>query len=138
MEAVDVLGCLEGGLVFYRIIGKQGIDYDLRILVTDFQGRSWRASFALQDVFDALDAYEPEEQELLHWIISCLDQPRKSPTLLKGPELAGALFAAYRKERSAAATASIERNELKQEVDHLQATCEKLQDRLHELNPAGS
>jgi hypothetical protein len=29
MEAVDVLGCLEGGLVFYRIIGKQGIDYDL-------------------------------------------------------------------------------------------------------------
>ena len=83
MEAVDVLGCLEGGLVFYRIIGKQGIDYDLwvhyrtgvalnggswsgtlsetsqrtvrrRILVTDFQGRSWRASFALQDVFDAL------------------------------------------------------------------------------------
>ena len=36
-------------------------------------------------------------------------------------ELAGALFAAYRKERSAAATASMERNELKQEVGMLPA-----------------
>lgn len=39
MEAIDVLGCLEGGLVFYRIIGKQGIDYDLWVL--------YRTGFAL-------------------------------------------------------------------------------------------
>ncbi|BDA50513.1 hypothetical protein COCOBI_16-1890 [Coccomyxa sp. Obi] len=163
--------------------GSQGIDYDLRFLVTDFHGRSWRASFSLRDVLASLDAYEPEEEELLQWIRNCLDRPNQPPKLLKEPggkiqavqafhsihptsqrdepimirllfppsdaleevsgkhaqvdsqALAKALFDAYCKERRAAAGAFRERDQLQQQISDLEASCNKLQDKLCELKP---
>ncbi|CAL8464909.1 g4444 [Coccomyxa elongata] len=183
MEPLNILGCLAGGNVLYRLTGSQGIDYDLRFLVTDFHGRSWRASFSLRDVLESLDAYEPEEEELLQWIRNCLDSPGQPPKLLKAPggkvqavqafhsihpmserdepimirllfpptdgleevsgkhaqvdsqALARALFDAYCKERRAAAGASRERDKLQQQVSDLEASCNKLQDKLRELKP---
>ncbi|CAL5220692.1 g2743 [Coccomyxa viridis] len=66
---LDVLRSLDHSGSVFHLSGKKSLQgYNVQLTLTDFQGSAWTAIFSLQDVLDSLEAYEPNDEQLLSWL----------------------------------------------------------------------